>query len=226
MLKFGPYLVDLAAGEVRKNGSRIRLQEKPLRVLALLAARQGQLVTREELKKHLWPEDTFVDFETGLNTAVSKLRDALSDSAETPRYIETIPRRGYRFLASVEVVDANGHGLVAPSASTAKVLAPTESVPHGVSTTLPGTIEPAAQGLTYSHKHIEELRSSSALWLRGTIAAAVLMLAFTIWWLTPLPTPQVTDFYRVTQTGRLDYQVRPATDGVRIFYVQRATITT
>jgi DNA-binding winged helix-turn-helix (wHTH) protein/tetratricopeptide (TPR) repeat protein len=108
MLKFGPYLVDLAAGEVRKNGSRIRLQEKPLRVLALLAERQGQVVTREELKKHLWPEDTFVDFETGLNTAVSKVRDALSDSAETPRYIETIPRRGYRFISSVELV--NGHG--------------------------------------------------------------------------------------------------------------------
>ena len=102
MLKFGPYLVDLAAGEVRKNGSLIRLQEKPLRVLALLAERHGQLVTREELKKRLWPEDTFVDFETGLNTAVSKLRDALSDSAETPRYIETVPRRGYRFLVAVE----------------------------------------------------------------------------------------------------------------------------
>lgn len=105
MLKFGPYLVDVAAGEVRKNGSRIRLQEKPLRVLALLAERQGQVVTREELKKHLWPEDTFVDFETGLNTAVSKLRDALSDSAEAPRYIETIPRRGYRFISLVEFVN-------------------------------------------------------------------------------------------------------------------------
>ncbi|MFI5058832.1 MAG: winged helix-turn-helix domain-containing protein [Candidatus Acidiferrales bacterium] len=113
MLKFGPYFVDLAAGEVRKNGSRIRLQEKPLRVLALLAERQGQLVTREELKKRLWPEDTFVDFETGLNTAVSKLRDALSDSADNPRYIETIPRRGYRFIAEVtlvEMVATNVHG--------------------------------------------------------------------------------------------------------------------
>ncbi len=222
MLKFGPYLVDLAAGEVRKNGSRIRLQEKPLRVLALLAERQGHVVTREELKKHLWPEDTFVDFETGLNTAVSKLRDALSDSAETPRYIETIPRRGYRFLALVEVVGANGHGLAAPSATPAKVLAPPESVPPGVSTTLPGTIKPVAEKLTYADKRIEELRSSSALWLRGTIATAVLLLAFTIWWLTPLPIPQITDLYRVTQTGSLDYLVRPATDGVRIFYVQRA----
>ena len=101
-LRFGAYSLDLRAGELRKGGSRIRLQEKPLRVLALLTERQGDLVTREELKHRLWPEDTFVDFETGLNTAVSKLRDALSDSADKPRYIETIPRRGYRFIVPVE----------------------------------------------------------------------------------------------------------------------------
>ena len=111
-LKFGPYLADLRTGELHKNGARIRLQEKPLRVLALLAERQGQLVTREELKKHLWPDDTFVDFETGLNTAVSKLRDALSDNTEKPRYIETIPRRGYRFIATVILAEraSDGHG--------------------------------------------------------------------------------------------------------------------
>jgi DNA-binding winged helix-turn-helix (wHTH) protein/Tol biopolymer transport system component len=111
LLKFGPYLVDLAAGEVRKNGHRIRLQENPLRVLALLAEKPGQLVTREELRKHLWPADTFVDFENGLNAAVSKLREAISDSSENPKYIETIPRRGYRFLSPVEIVPANGNGL-------------------------------------------------------------------------------------------------------------------
>lgn len=104
-LKFGPYLVDFRSGELRKNGSRIRLQEKPLRVLALLAERQGELITREELKKHLWPDDTFVEFEAGLNTAVSKLRDALSDDAGKPRYIETIPRRGYRLLVPVTASD-------------------------------------------------------------------------------------------------------------------------
>src|SRR5208282_1527630 len=91
-----------------KEGARIRLQEKPLRVLAALAERQGQLVTREDLKKRLWPDDTFVDFETGLNTAVSKLRDALSDNAEKPRYIETIPRRGYRCIMAVEVIAEGG----------------------------------------------------------------------------------------------------------------------
>jgi len=101
-LRFGAYSLDLRAGELRKGGSRIRLQEKPLRVLALLTERQGEVVTREELKRRLWPEDTFVDFETGLNTAVSKLRDALSDRSDKPRYIETIPRRGYRFIVPVE----------------------------------------------------------------------------------------------------------------------------
>ena len=106
-LRFGPFAVELRSGELRKNGTRIRLQEKPLRVLALLAERQGELVTREELKKHLWPEETFVDFETGLNTAVKKLRGALADDPENPRFIETIPRRGYRFVAEVEF--HNGH---------------------------------------------------------------------------------------------------------------------
>jgi TolB-like protein/Flp pilus assembly protein TadD len=110
MLRFGPYLADFRTGELCKNGSRIRLQEKPLRVLALLAEKQGQLVTREELKKHLWPNDTFVDFETGLNTAVSKLRDALSDNAGKPRYIETIPRRGYRFVATVTPAETASEG--------------------------------------------------------------------------------------------------------------------
>lgn len=101
-LKFGPYEVDTRAGELRKQGSRIRLQEKPLLVLQALAAQPGVLITRDELRKHLWPDDTFVDFETGLNTAVSKLREALNDDPEHPRYIETVPRRGYRFLAPVE----------------------------------------------------------------------------------------------------------------------------
>ncbi len=107
-LTFGPYVVDLAAGEVRKNGHRIRLQENPMRILVLLAEKQGEVVTREELQKRLWPGDTFVDFENGLNAAVSKLREAISDSSENPKYIETIPRRGYRFQSPVEFVPANG----------------------------------------------------------------------------------------------------------------------
>jgi Tol biopolymer transport system component/DNA-binding winged helix-turn-helix (wHTH) protein len=211
MLKFGPYVVDLTAGEVRKNGSRIRLQEKPLRVLALLAERQGQLVTREELKNRLWPEETFVDFEAGLNTAVSKLRDALSDRTDKPRYIETIPRRGYRFLTSVEIVGSGEHYRVAPAAA----------VPAGElgSTTENGS---AVVALPFAEDQIAQIRSTHAAWIRGTIAGAALLLIFTVWWLTPLPDPRVTDIFSVTQSGLLDYVVRPATDGARLFYVQRA----
>ena len=100
--RFGIFEVDLKSGEVRKAGIRIRLQSQPFEVLVMLLTQPGEIVTREELQKKLWPTDIFVDFDHGMNTAINKLRDALSDSADTPRYIETLPRRGYRFIAAVE----------------------------------------------------------------------------------------------------------------------------
>src|SRR5271167_1213461 len=99
---FGPYEADLPSGELRKNGASVKIQDLPLRLLGALAEKSGQVVTRDELRKHLWPADTFVDFEDGLNTAVKKLREALGDNAETPCYIETVPRRGYRFLGDAK----------------------------------------------------------------------------------------------------------------------------
>ena len=103
--RFGVFEVDLRAGELRKHGLRVRLQEQPFQVLAMLLKHGGEVVTREELQKELWPADTFVDFDHGLNKAINKIRDALSDSAESPRFVETVARRGYRFLAEVRVVD-------------------------------------------------------------------------------------------------------------------------
>jgi cholera toxin transcriptional activator len=100
--RFGVFELDLAAGELRKNGAKLRLQEQPFQVLALLLERPGDVVTREELRQKLWPADTFVDFDHGLNTAVNKLRETLGDSASSPRYIETLARRGYRFIALVQ----------------------------------------------------------------------------------------------------------------------------
>ena len=100
--RFGAFEVDLRAGEVYKHGIRLKLQDQPFQVLAVLLQHAGDVVTREELRQKLWPADTFVDFDTGLNSAIKKLRDALADSAEEPRYIETLPRRGYRFIAQVE----------------------------------------------------------------------------------------------------------------------------
>jgi TolB-like protein/DNA-binding winged helix-turn-helix (wHTH) protein len=102
--RFGAFDVDLRSGEVYKHGIRLKLQDQPFRVLALLLEHSGDVVTREELHQKLWPADTFVDFDTGLNSAIKKLRDVLGDSAEEPRYIETLPRRGYRFIAPVESV--------------------------------------------------------------------------------------------------------------------------
>src|SRR4051812_5188911 len=99
--RFGPFEADLKTGELRKSGSRLRLQEQPFQVLAMLLARPGELVTREELRQRLWPADTFVDFDHSLNTAINKLRDTLGDSASAPKYIETLARRGYRFVADV-----------------------------------------------------------------------------------------------------------------------------
>jgi len=109
--RFGAFDVDLRSGELYKHGIRLKLQDQPFQVLALLLEHRGDVVTREDLRQKLWPADTFVDFDTGLNSAIKKLRDALGDSAEEPRYIETLPRRGYRFIALVE----NGD-LTAPSA--------------------------------------------------------------------------------------------------------------
>jgi DNA-binding winged helix-turn-helix (wHTH) protein/tetratricopeptide (TPR) repeat protein len=116
-MRFGAFEVDLRSGEVYKHGIRLKLQDQPFQVLAVLLEHPGDLVTREELRQKLWPSDTFVDFDTGLNSAIKKLRAALSDSAEDPRYVETLPRRGYRFIARVE----NGP---LPSTAVEKHLAP------------------------------------------------------------------------------------------------------
>ena len=110
-VRFGAFEVDLRAGELRKNGIKIKLQEQPFRVLVTLLEHAGDVVTREELRRELWPSDTFVDFEHGLNAAVKRLRDALGESAEKPIFVETLARRGYRFIARV---DKPGAPLLAP----------------------------------------------------------------------------------------------------------------
>ncbi len=100
--RFGVFELDLSAGELRKNGRKIRLQEQPFQVLASLIEHPGEVVSREDLRQKLWPSDTFVDFDHSLNTAINKVREALGDSASNPRYVETLARRGYRFVAPVQ----------------------------------------------------------------------------------------------------------------------------
>ena len=117
-VRFGAFEVDLGSGELRKHGVKIKLQDQPFQILALLLERPGEVVTRDELQHKLWAADTFVDFDTGLNTAIKRLRDALGDSAESPRFVETLPRRGYRLIASVERIDLLAHTERSPEQRT------------------------------------------------------------------------------------------------------------
>src|SRR5436305_1212284 len=101
LLRFGNFEVDLRSGELRKAGAKLKLSGQPFQVLSILLERPGEVVTREELQKRLWP-DTFVDVDHNLNTSINKIREVLGDSAESPRFVETLPRRGYRFISSVD----------------------------------------------------------------------------------------------------------------------------
>ncbi len=105
VFRFGPFEANVQAGELRRDGAKVSLQEQPFQVLVALLERPGELVWREDLRQQVWPEDTFVEFDHALNTAVKKIRIALGDCATSPEYIETIPKRGYRFLAPVEVME-------------------------------------------------------------------------------------------------------------------------
>jgi Tol biopolymer transport system component/DNA-binding winged helix-turn-helix (wHTH) protein len=159
--RFGVFEADFAAGEVRKAGIKIKLHDQPLQILAMLLARPGEVITREEIKSNLWPGDTFVDFDHGLNNAVNRLRDALGDSADSPRWIETLPKRGYRFIG--------------PSASpdSANVAAVSEAQhPNGDSK---GPTTPVAIG---SLK--EAVRRKSGRWLFAAASMACAVAAILI----------------------------------------------
>jgi DNA-binding winged helix-turn-helix (wHTH) protein len=133
MARFGRFELDVRTGELRKEGRKVRLQDQPFQILLLLLQQHGDVVARDALRQRLWPENTFVDFDQGLNNAVRRLRDALRDSAESPTYIETLPRLGYRFLASVEWVSEG------PSQAVAEAPAPP------CDSAEPGTVPAAAR---------------------------------------------------------------------------------
>jgi len=144
--RFGPFDINLHSGELRKNGMRLRLSGQPFQVLAVLVERPGEVVTREELHSKLWPVDTFVDFDHGLNNAVARIREVLDDSSDTPRYVETIPRRGYRFIASL----ADVRPATVPASAAESKISPTHEItrPRALaSSVLPGQKRFASIGL-------------------------------------------------------------------------------
>lgn len=159
--RFGPFEVDLHTRELWKFGTRLKLVGQPFEILAVLLAKPGQLVTREELRERLWSSHTFVDFNHGLNAAVNKLREALSDSAEEPRYIETLPRRGYRFIAAVEWAQAGPTIQQELSASSASVEKDPPSLPQ------PPMVQPLAE---------PPPRTGGGRWLAGGAVALALLI--------------------------------------------------
>ncbi|MGB9105048.1 MAG: winged helix-turn-helix domain-containing protein [Terriglobales bacterium] len=193
VIRFGPIEWDRESIELRRVGVRVRIQKQPLQLLAVLLERPGQVVTRQELQKRLWPSDTFVDFEDGLNTAIKKLREALGDEKEHPQFIETVPRHGYRFIAPVEVVDAahpNGNHAAASASSIELAGAP------GISSKTPSRLR---------------------LWIG--LGAALAIAAGLAWWLThsrpvfsfaPRDWVLVSDFENGTGEPQLDDALRTA----------------
>src|SRR5438876_8346855 len=132
VMRFGAFELDVQSGELRKHGLRTRLTPQSFQVLLLLLERRGEVVTREALRRKLWPADTFVDFDMGLSSAVKKLREALGDSAENPRFVETLPRRGYRFIAGVDPGPVPPPGPApAPASETAPAAPPPRPRPPG-----------------------------------------------------------------------------------------------
>jgi TolB-like protein/DNA-binding winged helix-turn-helix (wHTH) protein/Flp pilus assembly protein TadD len=161
-VRFGVFEADLRTGELRKHGSKIRLQEQPFLVLALLLERRGETVTRDELRNRLWTADTFVDFDHGLNKAINKIREALGDSPASPRFVETVARRGYRFIADVAVVEA----------------APADASEASAAEPVPGEgrdVEPVA---TQGPQHRPAWRSASAL---AGLVLALTSLVLLVW---------------------------------------------
>jgi TolB-like protein/DNA-binding winged helix-turn-helix (wHTH) protein/Tfp pilus assembly protein PilF len=135
VLRFGAFEADLQARELRKQGMQIKLQEQPFQILAFLLEHAGEIVTREQIRQRLWPTDTFVDVDNSVNAAVNRLREALGDSAESPRFVETLPRRGYRFVASVTEIKSSASGVPSVSTGAAPQARPDEVLAGSISKT-------------------------------------------------------------------------------------------
>jgi len=205
LLRFGVFEADVQEGELRKGGLRIKLQDQPFQVLAVLLERPGGIVTREELQQRLWPADTFVDFDHSLNSAVKKLREALGDQPENPRFIETLHRRGYRFIAPVE--------------------GQTNTQEIG---TARGETESDEASTTMGEQPASRVLSRWAI-ISGLIAGLFAAGSLVTWWVWPLPPPRVLNYTQITKDGGDKIEVASigsipppiVTDGSRLYFTEQ-----
>lgn len=221
-VRFGTFEVDLRSGQLYKNGIRLKLQDQPFQVLALLLEHSGDVVTREELRQKLWPADTYVDFDTGLNSAIKKLRDALNDKVEAPRYVETLPRRGYRLIVPVEIVEAQGARSKGAKSSTNGLEIAEATLPDVQGEPPRGKEEARGQIITVldrSPRRVTNLKPPFLFWRKPAIAAAVLAVLATgsLWLFRQNPGPYtiaVLPFKNLSSEPNSDYFSDGLTDEI------------
>jgi DNA-binding winged helix-turn-helix (wHTH) protein/Tol biopolymer transport system component len=205
-VQFGVFEVDLQTRELRKSGVKIKLNEQPFQVLTVLLERPGEIVTREELQTRLWPADTFVDFDLSLNTAVKKLRQALGDESDNPRFVETLYRRGYRFIAPVSTASreqaAAENGV---RAASSPISIPASSVENGTLSLDSGS--PVEKSAT----------SGRRLALIGVGCLAVLLVGL-VFQFMPRSSPRIRGFTQLTSGGKVHPLCALATDGRRLYF--------
>jgi Tol biopolymer transport system component/DNA-binding winged helix-turn-helix (wHTH) protein len=191
-VRIGSFELDIQAGELRQDGIKARLQEQPREILAMLLEHPGDVVTREELRRRLWPDHTFVDFDHGLNKAINKLRETLGDDADKPRYIETLPRRGYRLIAPVETV--------APVSPPANRESPLQSTAEGT-----------------AQRQQEMPHRKRWIWLLAVSIGLIVAAALPTYLLTrPLPPPKVLGYVQITHSDLQKEGI--VTDGSRLYF--------
>jgi Tol biopolymer transport system component/DNA-binding winged helix-turn-helix (wHTH) protein len=215
-VRFGTFEADIRAGELRKHGLKVRLQEQPFQILVMLLERPGEVVTREEVRKKLWPADTFVDFDHSLNSAIGKIRDALCDSADNPRFVETLARRGYRFIAPVERI-----GPGTPQSRSRVAL--TAVLPSPVPTPDSGDItRRAVESTVEAVLEVDRARTRWRKWAL-VLAGSTLLLAVFLLWPVKQPPPRVLRFTQITDDGRqklisVELGSPLLTDGSRLYF--------
>jgi Tol biopolymer transport system component/DNA-binding winged helix-turn-helix (wHTH) protein len=206
--RFGLFEADLDLGTLTRQGAPVRLQEQPFRILALLLESPGEILNREELRKKIWPEGTYVEFDGSMNTALMKLRAALNDSAENPIFVETVPRKGYRFIAPVELCK-----IEAPSITTA-IRIEAQPALDGVSDA-PGAELPRDEPRPLA-KQVTGRRFGAHWW--AIIAGIIALLNYSLW---PRREPKVIRVQQLTHSGQVDPWGKLVTDGSRIYFVVR-----
>ncbi|HCT61250.1 MULTISPECIES: transcriptional regulator [Acidobacterium] len=173
-LRFGLFEADLSTGELRKSGIRIRIQAQPFRVLSFLLERPGEVVTREEIQQRLWGSDTIVDFDHSLGTAINKLREALGDSADNPRFIETLARRGYRFLAPVTQVHEHEETPGEPAARTNMEEPSAVAIPESGPKSSISSKHPLSRAWTWTAASLAAMALGAICFLAGGMCMTIL----------------------------------------------------